>query len=240
VNIRIPAVPEGESRTALPDFLGATADDARTEHVSKRGFATHRTSIGKNKGDERGSFEERGGFFTSVANTLTPPFSGLGPERPQMMGVDISGGGLGSKDWNGKVVLPNGSYGHMLLVFIPPTTKTDGSLLVGIETVAPRAHSPVGYVHNIASTEATGNPESVLHGHKQDKIGSGGLKHNERYVDLQELGAKRDDGNWRAFLDDIKQEWHDRLANTQDGSTERRAMYEELVGQRQHFYGQTE
>jgi hypothetical protein len=155
------------------------------------------------------------------------------------MGMDISGGGFGSRDWNGDVVLPNGSYGHMLLILTPPTAAKDGSLLVGIETIKPHAESPVGYVHNARSTEATANPESVLHGHKGDKVGSGGLKHNERLVELRELGKAQGSGDWRAFLDEIKREWLDELEKNKDDVAEQRKMYERLVGRRQHFYEQT-
>jgi hypothetical protein len=239
VNIRIPTLRTGESPTSLTDFLGATDKGERAQFVDKRNYATHRTAIGKHTEDKRGTFEEKGGALTSLANVLTPPTPYIGPERPQIMGMDISGGGFGSKDWNGDVILPNGSWGHMLLVFTAPTANKDGSLLVGIETTKPNASSPVGYKHDFRSTEGTANPESVLHGHKQDKIGSGGLQRNERLVDLQELGTAEGSGDWRAFLDQIKHGWLTELEQAQEGSNERRAMYEQLVGPRQQFYGQS-
>lgn len=238
VNIRVPALRDGESAWSATEFLGATdANGQRAEFVDEREFATHRTSIGRNTPKGRGTFEEKGGIGASLTNMLSPSSPDVGPARPQMMGVNISGGGIGSRDWNGDVVLPNGSYGHMLLVFTPPTTKSDGSLLVGIETIAPHAYSPVGYEHNFRSTEATANPESVLHGHKRDKIGSGGLKHNERLVDLQELGRAEGSGDWRAFLERVKRDWYAELRETEDGSAQRRALYEQLAGRRQHLYG---
>ncbi|MFE4749905.1 PE-PGRS family protein [Streptomyces mirabilis] len=241
VNIRIPALRAGESPQSLTDFLGVTDGGRRAGFVDKRDFATHRTAIEKNKeGGEPGKFQEKGGIGASVANFLTPAVPHVGPERPQLMGMDISGGGFGSRDWNGDVVLPNGSYGHMLLILTPPTAAKDGSLLVGIETIKPHAESPVGYVHNARSTEATANPESVLHGHKGDKVGTGGLKHNERLVELRELGKAQGSGDWRAFLDQIKREWLDELEKNKDGVAEQRKMYERLVGRRQHFYEQTE
>lgn len=238
VNIRVPALREGESRASLTDFLGVTEGGRRAKSVDKRRFATHRTAVGKNKGNEPGAFREKGGVGASLTNLFTPSAPVLGLEPPELMGIDISGGGLGSKDWNGDVVLPNGSYGHMLLVFTAPTPKKDGSLLVGIETIKPHAESPVGYEHDFRSTEATANPESVLHGHKGDKIGSGGLKLNERLVDLRELGTAQGSGDWRAFLDQVKQEWDAKLTATADGTPERRALYEELVGRRR-FDGET-
>ncbi|MHC3820018.1 PE-PGRS family protein [Streptomyces sp. DT9] len=230
VNVRIPALSaKGDPAYWLPHFLGATTDATEgdtAEHVSERGFATHRTDIGPNKGGKQGEFKERGGVAASLTNKLA-----VGAARPKLWGQDISGGGLGSKDWNGAMVLPNGSYGHVLLVYHRPTMEKDGSLQIGVETIAPHAASPVGYEHDFRSTEATSNPESILHGHKKDKIGSGGLSKNERYVDLQEMGADSS-GGWQGFLEDIKQQWDRDLAGTDDNADERRALYQELVGKR--------
>lgn len=231
VNIRIPALSSAAAPAySLPEFLGVTQDDSsntRAGDVIDRGFATHRTSIGANKEGRPGAFKEKGGLLASATNALS-----LGADRPDLWGQDISGGGLGSKDWNGDVVLPNGSYGHMLLVHHRPTTKKDGSLQIGIETLAPHAASPVGYEHDFRSTEATANPESVMHGHKGDKVGSGGLGKNERLVELGEMGKSHASGDWRTFLDEIKKQWDAALAETEDGSKERRALYEGLVGPR--------
>ncbi|MEU5313221.1 PE-PGRS family protein [Streptomyces sp. NPDC021562] len=230
VNVRIPALSsKDEPAYWLPHFLGVTKDATKgetAEDVSKRDFATHRTSIGANKGDQPGTFKEKGGILASAANKLA-----VGAASPRLWGQDFSGGGLGSKDWNGDMVLPNGSYGHVLLVYHRPTMDRDGSLQIGIETIKPHADSPVGYEHDFRSTEATSNPESVLHGHKGDKVGSGGLGKNERFVDLREMGAAHG-GDWRAYLDEVKQDWDKALAETEDGSKERRALYEGLVGPR--------
>ncbi|MFF3259049.1 PE-PGRS family protein [Streptomyces sp. NPDC002932] len=230
VNVRIPALSsKGDPAYALPHFLGVTenATEGETaEHVSERGFATHRTDIGPNKGEEQGKFKEKGGVMASLTNKLA-----VGAARPKLWGQDISGGGLGSKDWNGDMVLPNGSYGHVLLVYHRPTAEKDGSLQIGVETIAPHADSPVGYKHDFRSTEATSNPESILHGHKKDKIGSGGLSKNERYVDLREMGADSSNG-WQGFLEEIKQQWDRDLAGTDGNADERRALYQELVGKR--------
>lgn len=231
VNIRIPALTSANDPAySLPEFLGVTQDDRKPTtagDVIDRGFATHRTSIDANSGDQPGKFKEKGGLLASLTNTVS-----VGASRPNLWGQNISGGGLGSKDWNGDVVLPNGSYGHMLLVYHRPTTEKDGSLQVGIETLAPGAASPVGYKHDFRSTEATSNPESVLHGHKGDKVGSGGLSKNERLVELREMGAKHSSGNWRTFLDELKTDWDRKLAATEDGSQERRELYKDLVGPR--------
>ncbi|MEU2421975.1 PE-PGRS family protein [Streptomyces sp. NPDC007851] len=230
VNVRIPALgSKDEAAYWLPHFLGVTKDATKgetAEDVSERDFATHRTSIGANKGDQPGTFKEKGGILASVTNKLA-----VGAASPKLWGQDFSGGGLGSKDWNGDMVLPNGSYGHILLVYHRPTVERDGSLQIGIETIKPHADSPVGYEHDFRSTEATSNPESVLHGHKGDKVGSGGLGKNERFVDLREMGASHG-GDWRAYLDEIQQDWEKALARTEDGSKERRALYEQLVGPR--------
>lgn len=231
VNIRIPALKSAdEPAYSLPEFLGVTQDDrtnTRAGDVIDRGFATHRTSITANKEGNPGAFKEKGGPLASVTNMVS-----TGAGRPDLWGQNISGGGLGSKDWNGDVVLPDGRHGHMLLVHHRPTTRKDGSLQIGIETLAPHATSPVGYKHDFRSTEATANPESVLHGHKGDKVGSGGLGKNERLVELAEMGAAHSSGDWRTFLDEIKKQWDAALAETEDGSPARRALYEGLVGPR--------
>ncbi|RNG26015.1 PE-PGRS family protein [Streptomyces botrytidirepellens] len=234
VNIRIPALSAGDSATALPEFLGVTDDKGKpTQFVDERDYATHGMDIEKNKPGKRGTFKETGGGLVSLGNRIKP-------DGPDMWGLDVPGGGFGTKDWNGDVVLPTGSHGHMLLVFTAPTKVKDGSLLIGIETIGPHKPSPVGYQHDFRSTEATSNPETVWHGHKRDKIGSGGTAKNERYVDLKELGDAQGHGDWRAFLDDIKQGWYAELDKTKDGSDERQALYHQLVGRRQHFYGQTD
>ncbi|WKE73530.1 DUF4157 domain-containing protein [Streptomyces sp. WP-1] len=231
VNIRIPALSsKDEAAYQLPHFLGVTKDDTKGEPadgVTERDFATHRTSIGANKGEKPGKFEEKGGIKASLTNKLS-----VGAASPKLWGQDISGGGFGSKDWNGNMVLPNGSYGHVLLVYHRPTTEKDGSLQIGIETIAPHADSPVGYEHDFRSTEATSNPESVLHGHKADKVGSGGLGKNERLVDLRAMGASHPSGDWRTYLDEIQRDWESALAKTDEVSPQRRALYEELVGPR--------
>lgn len=230
VNVRIPALSsKDEAAYWLPHFLGATRSATEgevAENVSKRGFATHRTSIGANKDGEEGAFKEKGGGLAAITNAVS-----VGASRPKLWGRDISGGGLGSKDWNGDMVLPNGSYGHILLVYHRPTMEKDGSLQIGIETIAPHARSPVGYTHDFRSTEATANPESVLHGHKGDKIGSGGTGKNERLVDLRAMGASHESGDWRVFLKEIQQDWERDLEAATTVSAKRRA-YEQLIGPR--------
>ncbi|GCB46901.1 PE-PGRS family protein [Streptomyces sp. NL15-2K] len=221
VNIRIPALRKGESPHQLLDFLGVTEKGTRQTDTLKRDYATHRSSIRKNKDGEPGTgkFKEEGGVGAAVKNKLSEYTPGMA--NPDLMGVNISGGGFGTKDWNGDVVLPNGSYGHMLLVFTAPTGDTDGGLLVGLETLEPDAPSPVGYHHGITSTEVTANPESVLHGHKQDKIGATQVK-------LGEMGGE----NWHDFLQKIQRDWVDKLKAAKD-TAEKRKLYEELVGPRE-------
>ncbi|MER5214905.1 DUF4157 domain-containing protein [Streptomyces sp. NPDC002838] len=221
VNIRIPALREGESTHQLLDFLGVTEEGTPHEHTLKRDYATHRSSVRKNKDGEPGSgrFKEEGGVGAAVKNKLSEYTPGM--TNPDLLAVNFSGGGFGTKDWNGDVVLPNGSYGHMLLVFTAPTGDTDGGLLVGLETVEPDARSPVGYHHGIRSTEATANPESVLHGHKQDKIGATRVK-------LGEMGGE----DWHDFLQTIKKDWVGKLEAAKD-TAQKRKLYEELVGPRE-------
>ncbi|WP_254399617.1 PE-PGRS family protein [Streptomyces sp. AC602_WCS936] len=228
VNIRIPALSSGEQPHQLLDNLGITKNGVRDKHVVVRDFATHRATIGPNKDDQPGAFKEQGGVGSALKNKLSDFTPGM--TNPDLLGVNISGGGLGTKDWNGDVVLPDGSYGHMLLVFTAPTAARDGSLLVGIETVAPHARSPVGYHHGIRSTEATANPESVLHGHKQDKVGSGKMKNNQRLVELKKM-EKPGGQRWHEFLETIKKEWAEKLAGAETIEQKRR-LYQGLVGRR--------
>ncbi|MER6154071.1 PE-PGRS family protein [Streptomyces sp. NPDC001868] len=215
VNIRIPALREGESPDQLLDFLGVTEEGNLHKHAVERDYATHRSSIGKNKDGEPGSFKEEGGVGAAVKNKLSEYTPGM--TTPKLLAANLSGGGFETKDWNGDVVLPNGSYGHMLLVFTAPTGDKDGALLVGIETVAPGARSPVGYHHGVRSTEATANPESILHGHKQDKIGA-------TRAELGKMGGE----DWHAFLQTIKQDWVAKLEAAKD-TAQKRKLYEELV-----------
>lgn len=223
VTVRIPKL-DGVLPHALPDLLGVTDGGRRADGVSKRSFATHRILIKDDKGEEPGTFKEQGGPRAALANKLA-----LGDNQADLWGVDLAGGGLGTRDWNGDIVLPDGSHGHMLLVFQQPTTKRAGALEIGIETTAPGAGSPVGYRHTWRSTEATANPESVLHGHKAGKVGSGGLSKNERFV---ELGAMGGDTHWKTFLEQVQADWTERLEATREGSAQRRALYAELVGPR--------
>jgi hypothetical protein len=234
VHIRIPALRKGESPKQLLDFLGATDNGTPNKNTLERDYATHRSSIGKNKDGEPGSFKEKGGVGAAVTNKLSEFTPGM--TSPDLLAVNISGGGFGTKDWNGDVVLPDGSYGHLLLVFTAPTGERDGALQVGLETVAPGARSPVGYHHGVRSTEATANPESVLHGHKQDKIGTtrvelgnmDGMDGEETRVELGSMGG----GDWHSFLQTIKQDWVGKLEAARD-SAQKRKLYEELVGPRQ-------
>ncbi|QFR02193.1 PE-PGRS family protein [Streptomyces phaeolivaceus] len=227
VNIRIPALQDGENPNQLLDFLGVPKVGKEEKRVMERGFATHRSSVGANKGETSGRFAEKGGVGASLTNVASKAVPGV--TTPKLLGINQAIGGIGTKDWNGDVVLPNGSYGHMLLVFTEPTASTDGSLLVGIETIAPHAASPVGYHHGVKSTEATANPESSLHGHKPDKIGDGKMKNNQRLVELGKMGGTGQ--SWHAFLDELKTDWADRLAAAHTPAEERE-LYGELVGPR--------
>ncbi|HWS34210.1 MAG TPA: hypothetical protein VN408_15880 [Actinoplanes sp.] len=243
VNIRVPALSGDENAGQLLEHLGVLQNGKRAAGVKRRAGATHYTAIGKNTAEARGSFVEKGGGKAGARNALAHGggyawewasdgvshlFQADPPERAatELMSTDIAGGGVGAKDWNGDVILPGGSHGHMLLVWSPPSADQDGSLLVGIETLAMGAASPVGYKHGITSTEATANPESVFHGHKQDKIGEGKTKDNTRMVDLAALNSA--DRGWLDVLQEMKRNWADSLEGLSTEQT--RARYEQLVG----------
>jgi hypothetical protein len=222
VNIRIPALQPGDDKNALIKWLGLIdPQGGKTEGVFSRGaMGTHRMDIGANtNGPGTGSFEEKGGTYQAVRNKK----SGRG--RARILGVNLAAGGLGKRDFNDEVILPNGGHGHLFIGFTKPTRKRDGALQVGIETTAPHAASPVGYKHTAASTEATANPESSFYGHKMDKVGRGKLKSNQRLVDLTQVPG----GNWLAYLNQVGQDVDD--AMTAAGN-DARAQLEVLVGER--------
>ncbi|MEU6130758.1 hypothetical protein ABZ805_16425 [Saccharopolyspora sp. NPDC047091] len=236
VTIRIPALNGGsESATALPDWLGITEngvneheyeknpDGSKGAKLEKRDFATHYMSI---RGTEK--FEERGGMLASLRN-LIPRLDGT---KNDLWGVALGAGGIGGRDFNGDVIMPDNSHGHMLLVFSPPGPDQDGALQVGLETIGPGGVSPVGHRHDWRSTEATANPESSFFGHKKEKIGGGKLKDNQRYVPLAELSPSAGIG-WKQFLDAVKANWEDRLIAAENDPETRRELYRQLVGRRE-------
>lgn len=227
VNIRIPALSGDnakDNKYALLNWLGITTGGHKSTGVVKRDYATHHMSIGENKdGPGTGHFKEEGGKSASMANKTA---SGV-----NLYGIDLAGGGLGKKDFNGDVILPDGAHGHMFIGFTKPTKKKDGALQIGIETTAPGAHSLVGYKHNWNSTEATANPESTFFGHKMQKVGGGKLETNQRLVDLNALQARFDGEKWTDVLDKLATLWNDALVDAQDEGTEE-ALYNDLTGRR--------
>ncbi|CAM5266224.1 hypothetical protein SALBM311S_01003 [Streptomyces alboniger] len=74
--------------------------------------------------------------------------------------------------------------------------------------LAPAARSAITTVR---STEATANPESVLHGHKQDKIGA-------TRAELGKMGGE----DWHGFLQTIKQDWVGKLEAANDTAQKRK------------------
>ena len=220
VNIRIPALTGDEGKYALLKWIGVLDDDGhKTTGVKKRDYATHHMDIGENFPGlpGTGKFEETGGKGASAANKTS--------SDSLLYGVDLAAGGLGKKDFNGDVILPDGAHGHLFIGFTKPTKKKDGALQIGIETTAPGAHSLVGYKHNWNSTEATANPESSFFGHKMQKVGGGKLGGNQRLVDLNKLES--DGRKWEEQLDEIARLFNEALAQGNE-----RGVYEKLVGPR--------
>jgi hypothetical protein len=224
VNIRIPAL-SGQNKTdgayALTDWIGITDKGTEVDAVKQRGFGTHHMNIGDNKhGPGSGSFVEEGGKGASLANKRS--------RGVKLFGLDLAAGGLGKRDFNGDVILPDGGHGHMFIGFTKPTKKRDGALQIGIETTGPGADSLVGYKHDWNSTEATANPESSFYGHKMQKIGGGKLGTNQRLVDLNKMQA--DTGQkWVDHLDTFADALDDALAQTVGRE---RQIYEILAGPR--------
>ncbi|MGA5135429.1 PE-PGRS family protein [Streptomyces olivoreticuli] len=223
VNIRIPQLRD-ESPYALTDWLGMTRQGEPQGPVRRRSFGTHHMQIGKNPGGVAGTgkFKEMGGAMASIRNKFT--------KGVNLYGLDLAASGLGNLDFNGDVILPDGGHGHMFIGFTPPGRNRDGALQVGIETTSPGGHSPVGYVHNWRSSEATANPESSVHGHKSEKIGEGKLATSQRLVNLGEFGTE---GRWLPFLDELETLWYHKLAATEGNPDELRKLYEKLAGPRQ-------
>jgi len=224
VNIRIPALTGQNKRDgayALTDWIGITDQGKEVDAVKVRGFGTHHMKIGENKrGPGTGSFVEEGGKPASMANKTS--------KGVKLFGLDLAAGGLGRRDFNGDVILPDGAHGHMFIGFTKPTKKTDGALQIGLETTGPGVGGLVGNKHNWNSTEATANPESSFFGHKMQKIGGGGLEVNQRLVDLNKV--QTDTGQkWLAVLDEFATDLDATLALATD---QERGVYESLAGPR--------
>jgi hypothetical protein len=206
VNIRIPKlIRDGQNDPyALPDWLGITPEEQHQpvgeKGVFPRAFGTHYMAISKDKADgSRGTFEEKGQQLAAVRGKLHPDVD--------LYGMNLAIGGIGNKDFNGDVILPDGAHGHMFIGFRKPTYEKDGALQIGIETTGPHAPSTVGYIHNMFSSEKTANPISSAGGLKTDKVGEG--KDNPRTVDLARLGD-----NWLKKLEELQQLF--RLGNDKD------------------------
>ncbi|HTN84021.1 MAG TPA: hypothetical protein VL242_10055, partial [Sorangium sp.] len=171
VNVQVPA---GSPPYQLTELLGITDSNGNPRTgVFKRSFGTHHVALSD------GKFKEEGGHFAAVKSKL---------DDTELYGINLAVGGLGLKDFNGDVILPDGAHGHMFIGYRPPRPGRPGALQIGMETTGPGAPSTVGYVHNVFSTEKTANPISSVGGLKQDKIGDDQIK-NARTVDLNKLGS---------------------------------------------------
>ncbi|HEY3608125.1 MAG TPA: hypothetical protein VGL06_11525 [Pseudonocardiaceae bacterium] len=237
VNIRIPQMKEGDTPFDLPNWIGLTEEGRDVDPAERRGFSSHRMSIGKNAKGEPGTgrFEERGGSWTGLRNAAVHELdtrTKLPVEDSRSYGVNYPAGGWGSRDFNSDVVTPDGGHGHLFLRFQPPDGKTDGALQIGMETTAPHATtSPVGYQHTWSSTEKTRNPESSFYGDKRDKIGDGKQAVNQRMVLLQEFTTET--SGWQDFLRYMEDYWNSLLTQASRDPDELRQLYEQLVGPRE-------
>ncbi|MBO1351123.1 MAG: DUF4157 domain-containing protein [Hormoscilla sp. GUM202] len=210
VNVRIPALKnKKENPYALTDWLGITENKKVEESgaVFSRPFGTHHMAIGKNidRQPGTGTFREEGGSKAAIKNKF---------DNTKLYGMNLAVGGIGERDFNGEVILPDGAHGHMFIGFKPPTIDRDGALQIGIETTAPGGASTVGYHHGPKSSEATANPESSFGGLKADKVGYGNpakaaffkgeklddATTNARMVDLNKIEYD----NWLEYLSYVK------------------------------------
>jgi len=240
VNIRIPQLSEGQTGHELTDWLGITDSTSKKAQgvggaVVTRGFGTHHMDIEKNTEEGLGGFYEDGGGMANLRNLY---------DGTHHWGVNLAGGGLGKHDHNGDVILPDGSHGHMFISFTAPKNDTDGALQIGMETTGPGGASPVGYVHDKNSTEATANPESSFLGHKSDKVGDGSprgvtrsglVTHSEQVDSWQETNARFVDlrsingGDWMSYLTEM----HSNFEELKEEDP--REALEQLVGPRQNL-----
>ncbi|MGK3968645.1 hypothetical protein WMF38_38420 [Sorangium sp. So ce118] len=189
VNVQVPA---GGAPYELTELLGITDKNGNPRPgVFKRSFGTHHVALSD------GNFKEEGGHFAAVKSKL---------DDTELYGINLAVGGLGLKDFNGDVIVPDGAHGHMFIGYRPPRPGRPGALQIGIETTGPGAPSTVGYVHNVFSTEKTANPISSVGGLKQDKIGDDQIK-NARTVDLSKLGS-----DWAKTLRDRAERFEQDLA----------------------------
>ncbi|HTN83753.1 MAG TPA: hypothetical protein VL242_08710, partial [Sorangium sp.] len=179
VNVQIPP---SSAPYALTEHLGITDSKGNpTPGVFKRLVGTHHVSFAG------GQFKEQGGQLAALKTKF---------DDTELYGINLAVGGLGLKDFNGDVILPDGAHGHMFIGYRPPKPGRPGALQIGMETTGPNAPSTVAYPHNWRSTEKTANPISSVGGLKQDKIGDESTK-NARTVDLAKLGS-----DWRKTLKD--------------------------------------
>ncbi|MDP9072910.1 MAG: hypothetical protein M3N98_01825 [Actinomycetota bacterium] len=238
VTVRVPQVVSNKDANKLTEWLGVTTKGGKLRQdrgLFTRGFGTHHQAIGKNKKGVAGTgkFREQGGKGAALNSKFG---------STQLIGLNLSVGGLGNKDFNGDVILPDGAHGHLLLVWRPPTTDRDGALQIGIETTGPHAKSTVGYKHDANSSEATANPESSFGGLKADKVGSGsaemlGMGLGKKTADRQKSDAQTNarlvdltkmSGDWLANLKQLEQQFN----SIQKFQAQKNEL---LVGARQEF-----
>ncbi|GAA3733003.1 hypothetical protein GCM10022225_13900 [Plantactinospora mayteni] len=239
VNVRVEIPHHGRTEepidgTSLPTWLDMY-------DLDKRPFSTHDVTGGNEE-----TLRERGGHGATIRKLVEFP-------RRDERGADVAAGGIGSRDFNGDVVLPNGMHGHILLVYRPPTARSIGVLEIGMETTAPESVSdalkeffvaamhlpdalrpkpdpnapknPVGYRHTAKSTEKTANPASSFGGLKQDKLGVGKL--DTMRVTLS--------GDWLRRLKAQDEELTRKINKAGQDEQQLKAIFAALVGTRDDF-----
>ncbi|NEP00811.1 MAG: DUF4157 domain-containing protein, partial [Symploca sp. SIO2E9] len=209
---------------ALLNWLGVTKNGTMDESIGafERPFGTH--FMKRSRYEEK--VREQGGKLAAIKNKLY---------GTKLYGINLAVGGIGEKDFNGDIILPDGAHGHLLIVFRPPTTEKFGALEVGVETTAPGGASNEGYVHNWQSTEATANPLSSAGGAKAEKHGKGKLDWNRISLDsIDDIGETtvlgKEMKTWLEKLERLKA-FYDLLEIENIISTQ------DLVGKRENFRG---
>ncbi|MEJ3746400.1 DUF4157 domain-containing protein [Actinomycetes bacterium KLBMP 9797] len=227
--------PEAIDRRSLPAWL-------EMKQLPKRSFSTHDIT-----GRSEETLTEIGGKAATAGK-----LNRFSKRKRDERGADVAAGGMGTRDFNGDVIVPNGQHGHILLIYRAPTEKSIGFLQIGMETTAPESllhtimdvlaaktgikalkpkpdpeapKNPVGYRHTIDSTEKTANPGSSFRGLKPDKIGTGEL----------DTMRVRLSGDWLAKLKADDAKLTERIANARNDERRLREIFAALVGTKQDY-----
>lgn len=136
----------GDQKKLMEAVLGK--DPQKTSGLAGRTAATHHTTSKKFKLVD-GKYEVASEMKESRVGKLNLPRL-----MSNQYGMNMSIGGYGNKGPDGKLILDQGSNGHMYIRAEKGDKLTCGSLLVGIENSGPGAKSCIGSVHGASGKSA--------------------------------------------------------------------------------------